>query len=204
MRPCGGLTAGGHRERDVGHHELNRLRGIALSFPGINERLSHGEPCFFVRDRRPLCYFHDDHNGDGRISMWCPTPPELQEELITAEPERFFKPPTSARGVFSGWLGIYLDLPGYGQVEWKKSEHCSKKPFALQRPRASSLNLIGDSEAAVTDSASATSVVSRSVAQRGPAGEPLCYRPSPPWLATGVGTGDSSTTSPPSSLPCGF
>jgi hypothetical protein len=34
----------------------------------VNQRLSHGEPCFFVRDKRPVCYYHDDHNGDGRIT----------------------------------------------------------------------------------------------------------------------------------------
>jgi hypothetical protein len=102
----------------MGELELRQVRRIALTFPGVNERLSHGEPCFFVRDKRPLCYFHDDHNGDGRISLWCPVPPDLQEELVTTEPERFFAPPTSARGVFSSWVGIYLDLTGKHKVEW--------------------------------------------------------------------------------------
>ena len=48
---------------------LDRVRRIVLALPGVNERMSHGEPCFFIRDKRPLCYFHDDHNGDGRISL---------------------------------------------------------------------------------------------------------------------------------------
>jgi hypothetical protein len=127
--------AGAHRETDVGHHELDRLRGIALSLPGVNERLSHGEPCFFVRDRRPLCYFHDDHNGDGRISIWCPTLPELQEEMITIEPERFFKPPTSARGVFSSWLGIYLDLPRSRRVDWTEIGTLLEEAFRIVAPK---------------------------------------------------------------------
>jgi hypothetical protein len=42
--------------------QLDRVRKIALALPEVNERLSHGEPCFFVRDKRPLCYFHDNHN----------------------------------------------------------------------------------------------------------------------------------------------
>jgi hypothetical protein len=91
--------------------ELDRVRKIALGFPEVNERLSHGEPCFFVRNQRPLCYFHDDHNGDGRISLWCPSPPGVQAEMVSAEPGRFFAPPTSSGGVFSGWLGVYLDTP---------------------------------------------------------------------------------------------
>ena len=98
--------------------ELDRVRKIALALPEVNERLSHGEPCFFVRDKRPLCYFHDNHNGDGRVSLWCPVPPDVQEELVGAEPERFFAPPTSARGVFSGWVGMYLDGSGPHKVDW--------------------------------------------------------------------------------------
>ena len=90
------------------------------ALPEVRERVSHGEPCFFVRDKRPLCYFHDNHNGDGRISLWCPVPPGVREELVTAEPERFFRPPASARGVFSTWLGVYLDTSGDNRVDWKE------------------------------------------------------------------------------------
>ena len=97
---------------------LDRVRRIALALPEVNERISHGEPCFFVRDKRPLCYFHDDHNGDGRISLWCPAPPGVQEELVSAEPLRFFAPPTSASGVFSGWVGVYLDTSALRKADW--------------------------------------------------------------------------------------
>jgi len=97
---------------------LDRVRRIALALPEVNERMSHGEPCFFVRDKRPLCYFHDNHNGDGRISLWCPVPPGVQEEILSAEPVRFFAPPTSSTGVFRHWLGVYLDTSGPYRVEW--------------------------------------------------------------------------------------
>ena len=97
---------------------LDRVRRIALALPGVNERVSHGEPCFFIRDKRPLCYFHDNHNGDGRIALWCPVPPGVPEEMLTAEPVRFFAPPTSSSGVFSQWLGVYLDTTGPDRVDW--------------------------------------------------------------------------------------
>lgn len=89
----------------MGKRELDRVRRIALALPEVNERLSYGAPCFFIRDKWAVCYYHDDHHGDGRISLWCPAPPGVQEELVSTEPERFFKPPMSAKGTFSGWLG---------------------------------------------------------------------------------------------------
>jgi hypothetical protein len=114
-----GPTPNSDERRPVrGERALERVRRIALALPEVNERLSHGEPCFFVRDRRPLCYFHDDHNGDGRITLWCPAPPGVQQELVGAEPERFFEPPPSARGTFAAWLGIYLDTGGANRVDW--------------------------------------------------------------------------------------
>lgn len=116
----------------MGERELNRVRRIALVLPEVTERLSHGEPCFFVRDRRPFCYFHDDHNGDGRISLWCPAPSDLAEELVSSEPERFFKPPTSARGVFSGWLGVFLDVPG---MHWIEVSTILEDAFRLVAPK---------------------------------------------------------------------
>jgi hypothetical protein len=101
----------------MGTRELNRLRKIVLALPEVNERLSHGEPCFFVRNKRPVCYFHD-HHGDDRVSLWCPAPPGVQEELVAAEPGRFFKPAPSASGVFRDWLGVFLDTSGQNAVDW--------------------------------------------------------------------------------------
>jgi hypothetical protein len=118
----------------MGARDLNRVRRIALAFPEVNERLSHGEPCFFVRDRRPLCYFHDDHNGDGRVSIWCPLPPDIREELVAAEPERFFKPQPSAAGVFSSWVGAFLDLGGHSRVHWEEIAAILEDAFRYVAP----------------------------------------------------------------------
>jgi hypothetical protein len=102
----------------VSKHELNQVRRLVLTLPEVTERVSHGATCFFVQDKRPLCYYHDDHRGDGRISLWCPSSRGVQEELVTSEPERFFRPPTSSSGAFSGWLGVFLDLSGENEVDW--------------------------------------------------------------------------------------
>ena len=123
---------------------LDRVRRIALALPGVNERMSHGEPCFFIRDRRPLCYFHDDHNGDGRVSIWCPVPADVEVELVSTEPSRFFKPPTSAGGVFSGWLGAYLDLTGNDRVDWNEIGALLKDAYRQVGPKSLVAELDGD------------------------------------------------------------
>ena len=115
---------------------LDRVRRIALALSGVNERMSHGEPCFFVRDKQPLCYFHDDHNGDGRVSLWCPAPTGVQEEMVNAAPVRFFAPPTSSSGVFREWLGMYLDTTGPHRVDWDEVAALVEDSFRHIAPAA--------------------------------------------------------------------
>jgi hypothetical protein len=113
--------------------ELDRVRAIALALPEVTERLSHGATCFFVRDKRPLCYFHDHHNDD-RVSLWCPAPPGMQAALVASGPTRFFKPPTSASGTFSDWLGVFLDPSGDAVVDWDEIAEILEEAFRLVAP----------------------------------------------------------------------
>jgi hypothetical protein len=119
----------------MGGRGLDHVRTIALALPGVTERLSHGAPCFFVRDSRPVCYYHDDHRSDGRESLWCPAPAGVQDELVSAEPERFFRPPVSARGTFSSWLGVYLGAPGESSVDWTEIAAIVEEAYRLVAPR---------------------------------------------------------------------
>jgi hypothetical protein len=119
----------------VGQSELDAIRRIALALPEVTERRSHGAPCFFVRSSRPLCYFHDDHHNDGRTSLWCPARPGVQEELVSTEPERFFRPPTSASGTFSKWVGVFLDLPGDDEVDWDEIAAIIEEAYYVVAPK---------------------------------------------------------------------
>ena len=119
----------------MGKHELDQVRKIGLGLPEVNERLSHGAPCFFVRDTRPLCHVHDDHRDDSRISLWCPAPPGVPAELVGAEPERFFEPPTSAKGTFSNWLGMYLDGTGRNRPDWAEVVAILEDAYRLVAPK---------------------------------------------------------------------
>ena len=118
---------------------LDRVRAIALALPDVTERLSHGATCFFVRDKRPLCYFHDHHNDD-RVSLWCPAAPGVQEALVASEPTRFFKPLTSASGTFSDWLGVFLD---HADVDWDEIAEILEDAFRLVAPAAAVAELDG-------------------------------------------------------------
>lgn len=90
---------------------LAGVRKICFSFPEVSERLSHGSPSFFIREKKTLCSFVDDHHGDGRMGIWCPAFPGVQEELIEAEPDRFYRPPYVGP---SGWVGLRLET----DVDW--------------------------------------------------------------------------------------
>ena len=90
---------------------LTAVRRICLSLPEVSERLSHGSPAWFVREKRTVAMFVDDHHGDGILGIWCPAFPGVQEEMVALEPERFFRPPYVGP---SGWLGVRLDR----DVDW--------------------------------------------------------------------------------------
>jgi hypothetical protein len=92
---------------------LTAVRKICLSLPEVSERLSHGSPAWFVREKKTVAMFVDDHHGDGILGIWCPALPGVQEEMVALEPERFFRPPYVGP---SGWLGVRLDR----DVDWEE------------------------------------------------------------------------------------
>ena len=89
---------------------LPRLRAICVGLPNVNERVSHGEPTWFIRDKKTFVTYADHHHDD-RLAFWCAAPQGAQETLVASDPRRFFCPPYY--GV-RGWLGVYLDVP----VDW--------------------------------------------------------------------------------------
>lgn len=85
---------------------LERLREVCLGLPETSERLSHGAPTFFVRQKRAFVMVMTDFHGDGRFALWCAAPEGMQKMLVEADPERFFVPPYVGH---RGWLGVRLD-----------------------------------------------------------------------------------------------
>lgn len=87
------------------------VRELALALPETNERVSHGMPSFFIRDKKLFCSCVDDHHGDGGFGLWVAAAPGVQEELVGQEPERFYRPPYVGH---RGWVGVRLDV----DVDW--------------------------------------------------------------------------------------
>jgi hypothetical protein len=89
---------------------VTRLRRLCLALPETSERLSHGEPTWFVRDKRTFVTYAAYHHDD-RLAFWCAAPSGAQEALVESSPDRFFVPPHFGH---RGWLGVWLNVP----VDW--------------------------------------------------------------------------------------
>lgn len=93
---------------------VDRLRAICLALPEANERISHGEPVWFAGKGKVFASLDDHHHGAAHLSVWLPQPPGVQELLVEADPERFFRPPYVGP---RGWVGVVLDAgPDWGMV----------------------------------------------------------------------------------------
>lgn len=91
---------------------LPQLRRLCLALPGVTERISHGEPTWFIQGKKTFVTYADHHH-DRRLAFWCAAPDGAQELLVGREPSRFFRPPYVGH---RGWLGVYLDVP----VDWQE------------------------------------------------------------------------------------
>jgi len=117
---------------------LEHLRAICTSLPGVTEKLSHGEPTWFVR--KTFVMFADHHHDD-RLAFWCAAPPGAQEELVATDPQRFFRPPYV--GV-RGWVGVYLDVP---DVDWTEIEEIVLDAYRQVAPKRMVAQLDGGTPA---------------------------------------------------------
>ncbi len=89
---------------------LETVRRLCLALPEATERISHGEPTWFVRGKKTFVMYADHHHDD-RLAFWCAAPPGAQDALVASAPEQFFVPPYVGH---RGWLGVWLDVP----IDW--------------------------------------------------------------------------------------
>jgi hypothetical protein len=106
---------------------LQRLREICLALPETSERLSHGAPTFFIRDKRAFLMVLTDHHGDGRFAIWCAAADGMQAMLVEADPDKFFVPPYVGH---RGWLGVRLDH----SLDWDELAGIAEDAYAEVAP----------------------------------------------------------------------
>jgi hypothetical protein len=100
------LSKGTGKAAGLGHADrhLQRVRRLCHALPGTTEKLSRGEPTFFVA-KKVYCMFANNHHNDGHVAVWIPAEAGAQEALIRSDVTKYFRPPYV--GV-KGWVGIEL------------------------------------------------------------------------------------------------
>jgi hypothetical protein len=118
----GAIDAQGH---------LRRVRRVCSALPDTTEKISHGEPTFFVR-QRVYAMFANNHHDDGHVAVWLPAPPGLQATLLKNSCDKFFLPPYVG---CKGWIGIELEhisdeeLSGFISEAWRLIASKRRPPF---------------------------------------------------------------------------
>ena len=106
---------------------LDRIRETALSLPETEERLSHGQPTFFVAGKQ-FAQFRDNHHGDAKTAV-CVRVSSLDEQamLLEANPETYSKP-----AYLPSWVSINLAA---GDVDWDRVADRLAASWELAAPR---------------------------------------------------------------------
>lgn len=84
---------------------LARIRETATLLPEVEERLSHGQPTWFVAGKQ-FAQFRHDHHGDGETALCVRTSgADEQAMLIGADPARYARPAYLGS---SGWVALRI------------------------------------------------------------------------------------------------
>lgn len=108
---------------------LPKLRKVCLSLPEAHEVEAWGEPTFRVKNKLFAMYAADgNHHGSGRSSVWIKATKENQSLMLSAQPDKFFKPPYVGP---SGWIGVYLDR----SPDWNEVSELLRDAWRMTAPK---------------------------------------------------------------------
>ena len=99
-----------------------------MGLPEVTERLSHGEPTWFIRDKKTFVNMDTHHHGAKPFAFWCAAPFGAQDAMIAANPDRYFRPPYVGH---RGWVGVRLDTPG---IDWDEIEMVVRDAYRMIAP----------------------------------------------------------------------
>ena len=108
---------------------LDRVRQAALDLPETEERLSHGQPTFFVAGKQ-FAQFRDNHHGDGKTVV-CVRTSGLAEQamLLESDSETYSRP---AYLHHAGWISVNLTSDA---VDWDHVADRIAESWELAAPR---------------------------------------------------------------------
>jgi hypothetical protein len=107
---------------------LDQVRTAALELPETEEKLSHGQPTFFVAGKQ-FAQFRNNHHDDHKTVV-CVRTSSLDEQamLLESDPETYSKP---AYLHHAGWISINLS----GDVDWDHVADRIAASWELAAPR---------------------------------------------------------------------
>lgn len=112
---------------------LDMVRTLCMALPEATERVSHGEPAWFVRTSPQFAMFADRHHDD-RTGFVAAAPVGAQQEWIARDPSRFYLPPYVGG---RGWIGVYLDV----EQDWEEIAEIVEDAFRTVAPKKLVLQL---------------------------------------------------------------
>jgi hypothetical protein len=106
---------------------LSRIRAAAFDLPETEERISHGQPTFFVAGKQ-FAQFRNNHHGDGKTVV-CVRVSSLDEQamLLEADPDTYSKP-----AYLPSWVSI--NVAG-DRVDWDHVGDRIAESWELAAPR---------------------------------------------------------------------
>ena len=84
----------------MNEEQIERVRRICISLPQTTEKLSHGEPTWFVR-KKVFAMFSNNHHNDGHVAVTLPVPLGVQARLD----QSFTKEVLQTALRWRAWLG---------------------------------------------------------------------------------------------------
>ncbi len=110
--------------------DLARVRALCLALPEAREKISHGQPAFFIDKGKIFTWFLHDHHGKGVTGIAVKTTgAEEQAMLIEMDPALYYRPAYLAP---FGWIGLRLDT---GDTDWDHIGDRIARSWELAAPR---------------------------------------------------------------------
>lgn len=114
-------------ENEYGAGAFERLRRICMAFPEAEEEPFGGHTAPSWRVRKKIFAMGGD--GTGREVVTFKAAPGAQEVLVSAAPQRFYRPPYIGH---KGWVGAWLDA---SDIDWDELAALIDESYRMIAPK---------------------------------------------------------------------